>query len=130
MALALKKVGVDFIGNVKQCNAAFPKMYLDSLILSKHGDSHVLASSSKDTDETKLVAMTWLDCNQQDFVVTVYGIGEGEKINCKRAHQLNKSSNALPNNIIIKVDTPKIAPSIFTTGYALMRFGMQHPHEG
>jgi hypothetical protein len=107
-ALKLKKVGVDFIGNVKQCNAAFPKTYLKLLILSKHGDCHVLASISKDTGETKLVAMTWLDCNRQDFVGTVNGIGEGDQINWKRTRQLNKSSNALPNNIIIKVGTPKM----------------------
>jgi hypothetical protein len=107
-ALALKKESVDFIGNAKQCNAAFLKMYLTSLILSKHGDCHVLALISEDTGETELVAMTWLDCNRQDFVGTVYGIGKGEQINCKHACQLNKSSNALPNNIIIKVDTPKM----------------------
>ncbi len=34
-ALALKKEVVDFIGDVKQCNAAFPMTCLDSLILSK-----------------------------------------------------------------------------------------------
>ena len=50
--------------NIKQCNAAFLKTYLDTLILSKHGDCHVLASISKDTARTKLVAMTWLDCNR------------------------------------------------------------------
>jgi hypothetical protein len=57
-------VDVDFIRNVKQCKAAFPKTYLDSLILSKRSDHHVLASISKNTGETKLVAMNWLDCNQ------------------------------------------------------------------
>jgi hypothetical protein len=86
----------------------FPKTYLDSLFLSKRGDSHVLVLISKDTGKTKLVAMTWLDCNRQDFVSMAYGIGKGEQINCKHAHQLNKSSNALPNKIIIKVDTPKM----------------------
>ncbi len=34
--------------------------------------------------------------------------GKGEQIDLKRARQLNKSSDALPNNIIIKVDTPKM----------------------
>ena len=63
-ALALKERDIDFIGNVKQCNAAFPKAYLDTLILSKHGDRHVLASINEDTGETNLVAMTWLDCNR------------------------------------------------------------------
>jgi hypothetical protein len=101
-------VDVDFIRNVKQCKAAFPKTYLDSLILSKRSDHHVLASISKDTGKTKLAEMTWLDCNRQDFVSMAYGIGKGEQINCKHAHQLNKSSNALPNKIIIKVDTPKM----------------------
>ena len=38
----------------------------------------------------------------------MYGIGEGEKINRKCARQLNKSSNALSNNIIINVDTTKM----------------------
>jgi hypothetical protein len=57
-------MGVDFIKNVKQCNTVFSKTYLDSLILSKCRDCHVLALISKDTGETKLVAMTWLDCNQ------------------------------------------------------------------
>jgi hypothetical protein len=65
-ALALKKEGVDFIGNGKQCYAAFPKMYLNLLIPSKHRDCHVLASISKNTGETKLVAMTCLDPNRQD----------------------------------------------------------------
>ncbi len=68
----------------------------------------MLASISKDTCKTKLVAMTWLDCNWQDFVGTAYGIGKGEQINCKHAHQLNKPSNALPNKIINKVDMPKM----------------------
>ena len=63
-ALALKERDIDFIGNVKQCNAAFPKAYLDTLILSKHGDRHVLASINEDTGETNLVAITWLDCNR------------------------------------------------------------------
>jgi hypothetical protein len=83
-------------------------MYLDLPILSKRGDCHVLVLISKDTGKTKLIAMTWLDCNQQDFIGMVYGIGEGEQINSKHARQLNKSSNTLPNNIIIKVDMPKM----------------------
>ncbi len=37
-ALALKERDIDFIGNVKQCNAAFPKAYLSTLILSKRRD--------------------------------------------------------------------------------------------
>ena len=108
VALVLKERDINFTGNVKQCNAAFPKAYLDTLILSKRGDCHVLASISEDTGKTKLVAMAWLDCNQQDFVGTAYGIGEGEQINCKHAHQLNKSSDASPNKIIIEVKTPKM----------------------
>ena len=48
VALALKERDINFIGNVKQCNSAFPKAYLDTLILSKRGDRHVLASISKD----------------------------------------------------------------------------------
>jgi hypothetical protein len=52
--------------------------------------------------------MTWLDCIRQDFVSTVKKIGEGEQINRKRTLQLNKSSNAPPNKIIIKVETPKM----------------------
>jgi hypothetical protein len=64
VALVLNKEDVDFIRNVQQCNPAFPKTYLNSLILSKHRDCCVLASISKDTGETKLVAMTWLDCNR------------------------------------------------------------------
>jgi hypothetical protein len=38
----------------------------------------------------------------------VYSTGEGEQINPKHTRQLNKSSNALPNNIIIMVDMPKM----------------------
>ena len=105
---SLKERDTDFIGNVKQCNAAFPKAYLDTLILSKRRDCHVLALINEDTGKIELVAMTWLDCNWRDFVGTAYGIGEGEKISCKRACQLNKSSNAPPNKIIIKVETPKM----------------------
>ncbi len=63
-ALALKERDINFIGNAKQCNAAFPKAYLDTLILSKRGDCHVLASINEDTGKTELVAMTWLDCNR------------------------------------------------------------------
>ncbi len=68
----------------------------------------MLASISKDTGKTKLAKMTWLDCNRRDFFGTAYRIGKEEHINCKRAHQLNKSSNALPNKIIIKANTPKM----------------------
>jgi hypothetical protein len=50
--------------------------YLDLLILIKRSDCHMLASISKDTCDTELVAMTWLDCNWQDFVGTVYGISD------------------------------------------------------
>ena len=106
-ALALKKRDINFIGNVKQCNTAFPKAYLNTLILSKRGDWHMLASISEVTGKTKLAAMTWLDCNRQDIVGTAYGIGEGGEINCKRARQLNKSSDA-PPSIIIEVKTPKV----------------------
>ena len=106
-ALALKERDINFTGNVKQYNAAFPKAYLDTLILSKRGDWHMLASISEDTGETKLAAMTWLDRNRQDIVGTAYGIGEGGEINCKRARQLNKSSDA-PPSIIIEVKTPKV----------------------
>jgi hypothetical protein len=39
-------------------------MYLGLLILSKCGDCHVLVLISKDASKTKLVKMTWLDCNR------------------------------------------------------------------
>ena len=68
----------------------------------------MLASINEDTGETKLVAMTWLDRNQRDFVGRAYRIGEGGQINRKRARQLNKSSDAPPNKIIIEVETPKM----------------------
>ena len=108
VVLTFKERGIDFIGNVKQCNAMFLKAYLNTLILSKCGDCHVLVLINKDTGKTKLVAMTWLDHNRQDFLGTAYKIGEREQINCKCAHRLNKSSNAPPNKIIIKVTTPKM----------------------
>ncbi len=108
VALALKKEGVDFIGDVKQSNAAFLKTFLDSLILSKRGNCHVLASIRKNTGETELVAMTWLDHNRHNFVGAAYGIGEEEQINRKHFHQLNKSRKALPNKIIIEVNLPEM----------------------
>ncbi len=42
-ALMLKKEDVDFIRNIKQCSAVFPKTYLNLLILRKHGDCHLPA---------------------------------------------------------------------------------------
>ena len=84
------------------------KAYLNTLILSNLGDRHVLVSISKDTGKTKLVAMTWLDCNRQDFVGIAYGVGEGGQINRKCTHQLNKSSDALSNKIIIEGKMPKM----------------------
>ncbi len=67
----------------------------------------VLASISKETGETELVAMSWLDRNRCHFIMTMCGIGEGEEINPKQLRQLDRDKLADPDMVIIRVAQPR-----------------------
>jgi len=106
-AVKMKEVGLFFIGNVKQCSRRFPMEVLGNATLPKRGCRSVLASIKDDTGETELVAIAWVDRNRCFFIATTCGLGEGEMIQRKRLCQLDKSSWAPPDKVIIEVPQPK-----------------------
>jgi hypothetical protein len=85
----------------------FPMEVLGNATLTKRGSRLVLASISKETGETELVAMSWLDRNHRYFITMTCGIGEGEAINCKRFRQLDRDELANPDMVIIRVAQPR-----------------------
>jgi hypothetical protein len=68
----------------------------------------VLASIDDNTGETEIIAMSWLDWNCHLFVTMTCGIGEGGKISYTHLRQLDKSSRAPPDKVIIKVAQTKV----------------------
>jgi hypothetical protein len=106
-ALAMKEKGLTFIGNVKQCSRRFPMEFLGNTTLPRRGSRAVLASIDEETGETELVAISWVDRNRRFFMATSCGIGEGEDVFRKRLRQLDKSSRAPPDMVIIEVAQPK-----------------------
>ncbi len=52
--------------------------------------------------------MSWLDWNCHLFVTMTCGIGEGGKISYTHLRQLDKSSRAPPDKVIIKVAQTKV----------------------
>jgi len=101
-ALKMKEVGLYCIGNVKQCSRRFPMEVLGNTTLPKRGCQLVLASINNNTGETELVAITWVDRNHHFFITTMCGLGEGEMIQRKCLHQLDKSGRAPPGKVIIE----------------------------
>ena len=67
----------------------------------------MLALINDNTGKTELVAIAWVDRNRRFFIVMTCGLGEGEMIQRKRLHQLDKSSRALLDKVIIEVSQPK-----------------------
>ena len=102
-AVKMKEVGLFFIRNVKQCSRRFPMEVLGNATLPKRGYRSVLASINDDTGETELVAIAWVNRDHCFFIATTCGLGEGEMIQRKRLRQLDKSSRAPPDKVIIEV---------------------------
>ena len=67
----------------------------------------MLASINDDIGETELVAIAWVDQNRRFFIATTCGLDKGEMIQRKRLRQLDKSSRAPPDKVIIEVPQPK-----------------------
>ncbi len=63
----------------------------------------MLASINDDTGEMELVAIAWVDRTRHFFIATTCGLGKGEMIQRKRLRQLDKSSRAPPDKVIVEV---------------------------
>jgi hypothetical protein len=64
-ALAKKEKGLTFNGNVNKCSKQFPIKFLGNTTLPQQGSQAILASIDKETGETELVAISWVDRNQR-----------------------------------------------------------------
>jgi hypothetical protein len=61
----------------------------------------------------ELVAISWLDRNRRFIITTTCGLGEGDVIERKRLHQLDKSESADPDMVIISVRQPKAVQTYY-----------------
>ena len=73
-ALGMKEQGLTFIGNVKQTSRQFPMEFLGNTTLSRRGSRAVLMSVDQETGKTKIIAISWVDRNQQILWLLFYAL--------------------------------------------------------
>jgi hypothetical protein len=107
-AMALKHIGLRFIGVVKTSSRKFPLAYLSSREMVNRGD-RVGVEACGDDGATRLLAFVWMDRDRRYFISTASSIANGSEFVRHRWRQVDPTPNADPERVELRVPQPKAA---------------------
>lgn len=113
-AMALKNIGLRFIGVVKTATKMFPNTYLSNLELENRGDRQGLFS--RDASGTpELLAFVWMDRDRRYFIASASSLEEGAAYARDRWRQVDTTINASPQRVQLTVPQPKACELYYST---------------
>lgn len=104
----MKRIGLRFIGVVKNCSKQFPMAKLSEIELEERGDSFALVSKDIITKKVDMFALVWMDRNRRYFVANTSTINDGRPYNRTRWRQVDTTVNAEAEQVELVVRQPKI----------------------
>ena len=113
-ALALKEIGLRFIGVVKTATRRFPLTYLSNIELQERGDRSGLIMRGPD-GEPSLLAFVWMDRDRRYFIASASSLAEGEAYVRQRWRQVDTSLDADAERVELKVPQPKACEVYYNT---------------
>jgi hypothetical protein len=110
----MNRIGLQFIGVVKQATKRFPMGYLSNLELSNRGDFKGLVSKKED-GTTDFLSFVWMDRDRRYFVSTTASLKPGRPYSRTRWRQVDPTPNALPEKVELTVPQPLAAEIYYNT---------------
>jgi Transposase IS4 len=124
-ALRLKEIGLRFIGTVKTAHKGFPLQYLSRLELGNGKGDFRAVTHEDDESGTTLMAITWIDRDRKFFVSTCSSAAPGKEIRRYRWRQVDKSPNAEPERMEIKIPQPLVVQTYYDSCQMIDRHNRQ-----
>ena len=104
-AMELKRLGMRFIGIVKQATKMFPQAYLQQLEFGGRGEWKGVATKDEQGEE-KMYAFVWVDRERRYFISNTSNLREAPPIKRRRLRQVNKALNAEPEHVDLSIKQP------------------------
>ena len=112
--LALRQVGLRFIGVIKTSTWQYPLAYLNGLELNQRGDHRALLSKD-DEGNVEALAVMWVDRERRFFVSNAQSIEQAEPIYRTRWRYVDTTANADPERLEIAIEQPDIVKCYYET---------------
>ena len=114
-ALALKGMGLRFIGVVKTATKEFPQTYLSTVELPQKGDYKGVLCIHPTTGY-KLLAFVWVDRERRYFISNCCSLSPGEPYTRTRWRQVEDvTTNIDPERLEITIPQPKCAEEYYSS---------------
>ena len=110
----LRRIGLRFIGVVKNSTTRFPMQYLGEKELIERGDIYGLVSKDEETGETDMMAFVWMDRERRYFVSSTSSLQMGAPYERKRWRQVDMSPNAEPEQVDLQINQPKACETYYS----------------
>ena len=105
-AMEMKRLGMRFIGIVKQATKMFPQAYLQQLEFGGRGEWKGVATKDEQGEE-KMYAFVWVDRERRYFITNTSSLATGTPCIRERLRQIQPvESNLPPEQIEITINQP------------------------
>ena len=114
-ALEMKRLGLGYIGVVKNATKSFPMKALSSQVLSGKGD---FTGMKARVDNIDLLAFTWCDRSRRSFIATAGSLAKGHPQERVRWCPVD-GSNEMAQKMFIQIDIPLAAKMYYSAAGAI-----------